>query len=119
MTIFLSESSVVDMVESLAHTYHVNATIALEICRLESGFKPDAVGDNGAAVGLYQWHKQSWEHVRRLMGEAPTDCRLDPWQNIATAMYAMGCQGLYTWWSTYQAAADRRYNLMYHKGERE
>jgi len=87
-----------------ALTYGVNPALALRICELESDFNVTAVGDQGDAVGLWQWHKPSWEVVRRHMGKPTTDLRADPVESTETAMYAMGEMGLGRWWSTYEIA---------------
>lgn len=88
--------------------YNVSPTLALRICELESDFNVTAIGDQGAARGLYQIHNNghdgSWQIMRRAMGETTEDLRLDARENIKTALFAMGELGLYRWWSTYDLA---------------
>jgi len=86
--------------------YGVDVSLATEICRLESDFDSRVFGDEGEAAGLYQWHLDSWIHVRAMMGASTEDTRMDPIDNIATAMYAMGELKLYRWWSTYEIACQ-------------
>jgi len=102
----MEKGDIVHMIRMLAREYGVRPGLAVSICRRESGFDPMAVGDNGAALGLYQWHKPSWTHVRVRMNRGILDLRHDPFAATETAMYAMGILGLYGWWSTYQAALD-------------
>jgi len=66
----------------------------------ESSLDAGAVGDDGAAVGLWQWHLSSWECVRAHMNAPLDDLRADAWESTRTAMYAMGELDLYHWWST-------------------
>ena len=84
--------------------YNVPQPVALEVARLESDYNVTAQGDGGDAVGIFQWHKPSWDIVRRAMGETTEDLRLDARENIRTAMYAMGPMKLGRWWSTWQMA---------------
>lgn len=84
-----------------AKMYGVSPEYMLCVASYESDFRPAAVGDNGKAVGLYQWHKPSWEYVRGKMGEDPDpELREGPTEAAQTAAYAMGELGLYRWWST-------------------
>ena len=94
-------AQIIEMIRMQASVFGVDAGLAIQICRLESGFNPDAVGDNGDAVGLWQWHKGSWNYVRQRM-DRPIDWpREDPWESTLTAMYAMGVLNLYHWWATF------------------
>jgi len=96
--------SIVPMIRMVAASYGVHPGLAVIIARRESGFDPQAVGDDGAAVGLWQWHLNTWCHTRAKMGADHFDWRKDPWESTVTAMYAMGVLHLYSWWSTYQPA---------------
>jgi len=97
-------SFIVPMIRLVATSYGVHPGLAVIIARRESSFDPDAVGDNGKAVGLWQWHLKSWSHVRKKMGMLCVDDRRDPWESTVTAMYAMSVLHLYRWWSTYKPA---------------
>lgn len=91
--------------------YDVNPLLAYNICFLESTCNPHAVGDDGEAIGLWQWHEESFDHVVRKMVAAgeiehPPDAgaRKSIWTSTKVAMYAMGKLDLYDWWSTYEVA---------------
>lgn len=99
-----SALAIITLIRSLALVYGVDQSVAVTICRLESAFNPLAVGDDGEAVGLWQWHLKSWEHVRKRMGRSLEDDRADPLESTETALYAMGVLGLSRWWSTYGLA---------------
>jgi len=91
------------VIRALAGLYGVDPELALCICRRESSFNNRAVGDEGEAVGLWQWHKTSWDHVRRSMDLSTTDHRANIVESTEAAMYAMSDLGLYHWWATYPA----------------
>ncbi len=99
------------MIQALAPAFGVDPRLACEIVRLESSFRPWAIGDDGLAVGLWQWHYQSWVYVRRQMAKAgfditeiEADKRADIFESTITALYAIGQMGLGHWWSTYKIA---------------
>lgn len=92
---------------ALAPAYGVDPELAIEICRLESDFDCYEPGDDGLAMGPWQFHLASWECVRTHMGLPLDDLRTDPYESTRTAMHAMGNMGLYRWWSTYEIALRR------------
>lgn len=93
---------------ALAPAYGVDPELAIEICRLESDFDCYAVGDNGMAVGPWQFWPETWVWLREQMHEDPDlALRTNPWESTKTAMHAMGVMGLYRWWSTYPIALRR------------
>jgi hypothetical protein len=94
------------MIRALALRYGVDPDFAVEIVKLESSFRPKAVGDGGLAVGLWQWHFQSWVHVRTRMNLPTEDERDDAFESTITALYAIGRLGLARWWSTAERAAQ-------------
>lgn len=98
----------------LAIVYGVDPLLATDICRLESDFDPTAVGDDGLAVGLWQWHMGSWAYVRDKMGESQEDERLDVYESTRTAMFALGALGLHHWWSAYPIAKRNVYAGLRH-----
>lgn len=86
-----------------ATLYGVSPALATEICRLESDFAWDAIGDDGKAHGLFQFHLPLWREQRAKMGLSTEDLRLDPVENVRTAMFTMS-QGLGCRWSTWEMA---------------
>jgi len=100
----MSATAVILLIRVLAPLYGVDPDLALVICRRESAFDPRAIGDGGAAHGLWQWHIDSWEHVRYRMGRSLDDRRFDALESTETALYAMGVLHLYRWWSTFEPA---------------
>jgi len=86
-----------------ALAYGVSPALATEVCYLESSFDMAAVGDQGNAHGLYQFWPPLWQEQRARMGLSTEDLRLDPRENIRTAMFTMS-QGLGRRWSTWERA---------------
>jgi len=91
------------MVEEAARHFGQDPIISARVVGLESDWDPQAIGDDGRAVGLWQWHLGSWEFVREHMGEPTTDLRSDPVESTITAMYAWD-MGLARWWTGYRVA---------------
>jgi len=50
----MSATAVILLIRVLAPLYGVDPDLALVICRRESAFDPRAIGDGGAAYGLWQ-----------------------------------------------------------------
>lgn len=92
-------SSPQTIVEQAATVVGENPAYFSCIVQHESGWNPQAVGDNGAAVGMWQWHIGSWQHVRNQMALPLNDERDDPIQSTLTAAYAIGVLGLDDWWA--------------------
>lgn len=88
------------MITFWAGHYEIDPEYAICIAVAESSLDPNIPGDDGKAVGLYQWHLPSWEYVRERMGEPLDDLRIDSWEATRTAMYAMGKLDLGRWWMT-------------------
>jgi soluble lytic murein transglycosylase-like protein len=68
--------------------YDVPETFALCVADRESRFDPQAIGDHGDAVGLYQFHLGTWQHFRTRMGLPADDLRSDARQAARTACWA-------------------------------
>ena len=75
-----------DLIENLAESFQVPAAFLGAVMMAESGGDPNAVGDGGASVGLFQLHDQG-------MGQGLGDLRLDPELNAA-----VGARGLAEGW---------------------
>jgi soluble lytic murein transglycosylase-like protein len=68
--------------------YGVPEEFALCVADHESRFDPQAIGDHGGAVGLYQFHLGTWQHFRTRMGLPADDLRLDAREAARTACWA-------------------------------
>ncbi|NLE75393.1 MAG: transglycosylase SLT domain-containing protein, partial [Chloroflexi bacterium] len=68
--------------------YQVDIGFALCVAHHESRFSSGAVGDDGAAVGLYQFWLPTWRMFRRQMGLPTEDWRTSQEESIKTALWA-------------------------------
>jgi hypothetical protein len=76
----------------------VPESFALCVADHESRFDPQAIGDHGDAVGLFQFHLGTWQHLRTRMGLPPDDLRLDAREasRVACWAFANGFQQRWT-----------------------
>lgn len=86
------------LVRAMAEAMGVDADYAACIVRRESEWDADAVGDQGRARGLWQWHLGSWRHVRAKMGLSIEDRRDDPVASTSAALWWIR-QGYGHWWT--------------------
>jgi len=68
--------------------YGVPEAFALCVADHESRFDPQAIGDHGDAVGLYQFHLGTWQHFRSRMDLPLDDLRRDAREAARTACWA-------------------------------
>ena len=87
------------LIRHTAGAMGVDADFAVCIAWHESRYDVMAVGDDGMAIGLWQWHLGSWEYVRGKMGLPLEDRRNDPVESTITAIYAIDRLGLAHWWT--------------------
>lgn len=94
------------LIRFYARQHGVDEDYALRIAKLESDMRPYALGDDEQAVGLYQWHRDSWECACAARGwDARSKSRWTVADNIDMAMWAMA-QGWHHWWSTSEKAKE-------------
>ena len=91
------------MVQLLAPMYGVDSEFATEVVRRESEWNIYAVGDDGDAVGLWQFHKPAFETGYRLEYGAEVDwsapdMRLDPEVSTRVALRLIQ-EGYVEWWT--------------------
>jgi soluble lytic murein transglycosylase-like protein len=68
--------------------FGVPESFALCVADRESRLDPQAIGDHGDAVGLYQFHLSTWQHFRARMGLPADDLRRDARTATRTACWA-------------------------------
>jgi soluble lytic murein transglycosylase-like protein len=90
------------LVRQAAAAMDVDPDYAACIVARESEFDPAAVGDQGRARGLWQFHLPSWVHVRTAMGASVEDRRDNPVEATVTALYAIKHLNLAHWWTADQ-----------------
>ena len=98
------------MVQLLAPMYGVDPAFAAEVVRRESDWDIVAVGDDGDAVGLWQFHKPAFETGYRLefgseVDWSGADMRLDPVVSTRVALRLMQ-EGYVGWWTAARQLID-------------
>lgn len=83
----------------LAERAGVSPSMAVCILLRESGGHTWAIGDGGRAVGAWQFHKPSWEHIQRARGLPTDDRRAELLPSTEAAIWALA-NGYEDWWST-------------------
>ena len=90
------------VIEICADIYGLDAKKCRCIMREESCYNPNARGDNGLAVGLWQWHEGSIKTALRDMDIvwewADGDPRLNVWASTLAACHSLA-KG-WDWWTT-------------------
>lgn len=67
----------------------------------ESSYNFEAIGDNGKAHGLGQFHLQTWQWFREMMGKPTTDTRFNPDDALDTMAWAFS-EGYQNHWTCYK-----------------
>ncbi|MGQ9584156.1 MAG: transglycosylase SLT domain-containing protein [Anaerolineae bacterium] len=86
------------IVQKWARYYQVDVGFALCVARHESHFDNLAVGDGGAAFGLYQFWLPTWKMMRQKMGLSTEDRRFHLEESIKTACWAFA-HGYRSYWA--------------------
>jgi len=91
--------------EACAGYYGADPGLVQCIVNAESEWNPHAYRANdwgdSAAVGLVQFHLESWQHLRRKMGLPEDDLREVPEEALAVLAWALAQGDTYTgWWRT-------------------
>jgi len=91
-----------NLVDKYCDTYGV-ADKRLVSCIIfhESGGNTDAVGDNGAAVGVAQYHIGTFLSHRRQMGLSEEDLRTDAEASIRAMLFSISRGGIGNWTARY------------------
>lgn len=61
--------SVQETIIKYAELYNVSKEELLTVSKCESSYNPKAIGDNGKAVNIFQYHKETFIGFSKLMGE--------------------------------------------------
>jgi soluble lytic murein transglycosylase-like protein len=87
--------------------YGVSEDFAQCVAERESRFDPQAIGDHGMAVGLYQFHLSTWQHLRVRMGLPADDLRSDAREAARTACWAFA-NGFQQRWTVVRVGCAHR-----------
>jgi hypothetical protein len=61
--------SVKETIQKYAELHQVSAEQLLTVAKCESSYDPKALGDNGKAANIFQYHKATFIGFSKLMGE--------------------------------------------------
>jgi len=86
-----------EMIIEYSEKYQVDPLLVSCILENESHFRPEAIGDNGLAVGIAQFHLNTFKTFRRLMGETGKDLRTNPEESIKILCWALSTGRGYHW----------------------
>jgi len=83
-----TEDEIVSTVKVWALYYDIDDAYALCVAQRESSFDQAAIGDDGNAVGLWQFWLPTWEIFRKKMNASVDDQRDNLQESTRTAMWA-------------------------------
>lgn len=93
-------AAILAIIRNAAIEFGQDPDAMIAVARCESSLRSDAVGDGGAAVGLFQFHRETFTaNARRLFGhEVDEHERLDPVTSslVAAWMWSIGQRGQWT-----------------------
>ncbi len=93
-------STIPEIVEAAAAEFDQDPVVMKQVAFCESSYRPEVVGDSGLAVGLFQFHPDTWREESRFLGYTG-DLRTDPVAASRVAAY-MWQHGLQHRWSCYR-----------------
>lgn len=98
------DNSRIPVVSAILDTFGmgVDGRIALAIAKCESGLRPEAAGDGGHSIGIFQIN---WVHWRRW----PRETLFDLQTNLRAAKTLRDEQGHWGAWSTYKNGCYRNW----------
>ena len=94
-------------IEKYANEYGVSARYLVCLAREESRFDPEAVGDSGLSVGVFQFKFGTWQEFRQKMGLSTEDLRRCEEESTRTTAWAIS-NGLDRHWSVANKCANEK-----------
>lgn len=91
-------SDILAVITNAAVEYGQDPARMIAVARCESSLDVNAVGDQGAAVGLWQFHLPTWTaNARRVFGRDVGDLRTDPVRSSVVAAWMWSVGQSYQW----------------------
>lgn len=92
-----STTTVASLIDNFATKYGVDKDMSLAIANCESQFRHSVYGDHGKAYSVYQFHRPTFDHFAKVMGEKLNYD--DPYDHIKLAnwSFAQGNEYLNDW----------------------
>lgn len=95
-----------ELVHYYSARYGVEPYLVACILEKESNFNPQAIGDNGKAVGMAQFHLGTFKMFRKKMGLSQEDLRTDKAESIKVLCWALS-RGYGSHWTPYKKGVCR------------
>lgn len=89
-----------ELIEFYADMYGVKKEVALKVAACESEYKTTALGDNGKAYGVFQFHKPTFTEFAKKFGDDSLEYK-NVEHSIELAMWAIS-QGKGAHWTCYR-----------------
>lgn len=86
-----------------AQKYGLNEQMMLDVAKCESGLNQLARGDSGVAVGIYQFHRGTWDMFSKELGEKLDIDSVHDQAKLASWSFAHGKE---RHWSCWKQIAD-------------
>src|SRR6267378_5420953 len=80
------ERTIPEIIDAAAVEFHQSPEVMKRVAWCESSYRPAVVGDGGLAVGLFQFHPDTWSEASRFLGYTE-DLRADPVAASRVAAY--------------------------------
>lgn len=94
-------------IDKYSEEYKVNKYLLHYIIFKESSYNPEAVGDNGKAVGLAQFHPGTWQSFRQQMGlDENINLRKNSEEAIRTLAWGLA-NNYHSHWTAYKNGSCR------------
>ena len=100
------EMTIPEVIGAAAIEFGQDPELLMRVAFCESSHRPAVIGDGGLAVGLFQFHPDTWREESRFLGYTE-DLRADPIASSRVAAF-MFSQGLQRRWTCY-GIVTRRY----------
>ena len=91
-----------EYIKYYANLYNTDPNVLLSVAKCESQFKQSTRGDNGLAVGIFQYHRGTWTRMSKLYGQE-LDINSVADQAKLTAFIYSNYPSIRNEWSTYVA----------------
>lgn len=96
--------TVPELIEHVSEPYNVNTDILKRVAWCESSYRYNVYGDGGKAYGIYQFHKPTFDHFSKKLGEELNYYSSYDQAKLAAYMFENGKQ---SHWTCYNKIAQK------------
>lgn len=91
-----------EYIEYYAKIYNTDPNVLLSVAKCESEFNQNNIGDGNRAVGLFQFHQETWNRMSKLLGEKLDRNSVKDQARLSAFIFA-NYPEMRKEWSTYRA----------------